>query len=407
MSSDSRRCHACYNEFFDQNDWTDIWRILHPEEKRFTSFQKGSYARIDHAMASPTFLTHVQQAEIGIAYATDHAPVYVGFSTDQGDRGKGCWRMPSHLLSDPVFINRVENILDKAASNSEQLDPNQVWDFAKTAIRGESIQYLGECHKRKLSWTKTIDRDIQTIALVQDRVHDQPQLVCKYTQQLSLMEIERDQLVETRSKETRDFNVARKYYEMNRPTKYYYRLPGSKHDAIKAIQTPNGLVYHSKGILQECHSFYTDLYCKEPHRDALDEHVQWKFLQHIPAVMNIESYDKLDEGFTQLELYNALKRMKVDASPGMDGLTVEFYLQFWHAAGPLLFQSVLFSQQQQNLSPSQRRGLVHLIPKKNKNPFFVKNWRPIMLLNVDYKIISKALALCLAQVLLDLVGQDE
>ena len=44
------------------------------------------------------------------------------------------------------------------------------------------------------------------------------------------------------------------------------------------------------------------------------------------------------------------------------------------------------------LSTSQRQAIIKLIEKKDKDKRFIKNWRPISLLNLDYKIISKALA---------------
>jgi hypothetical protein len=38
-------------------------------------------------------------------------------------------------------------------------------------------------------------------------------------------------------------------------------------------------------------------------------------------------------------------------------------------------------------SVSQRQGLITCIPKEGKPKHFLKNWRPITLLNVDYHLL--------------------
>ena len=43
------------------------------------------------------------------------------------------------------------------------------------------------------------------------------------------------------------------------------------------------------------------------------------------------------------------------------------------------------------LSISQRRGIISLKPKDENNLMVLSNWRPITLLNVDYKILDKAI----------------
>ena len=45
------------------------------------------------------------------------------------------------------------------------------------------------------------------------------------------------------------------------------------------------------------------------------------------------------------------------------------------------------------VSSSQRQAVIVLIEKKDKGKRFLKNWRPISLINVDAKIASKAIAL--------------
>ena len=52
------------------------------------------------------------------------------------------------------------------------------------------------------------------------------------------------------------------------------------------------------------------------------------------------------------------------------------------------------------LSHSQKQAVIKLIEKKDRNKKFMKNWRPISLLNIDTKLISKVLVERLKNVLL-------
>ena len=64
-----------------------------------------------------------------------------------------------------------------------------------------------------------------------------------------------------------------------------------------------------------------------------------------------------------------------------------------------MVDSFNYGLQHGSLSISQRQGIISLIPKKNKNAEYLTNWRPISLLNVDYKIATKTIALRLEKIL--------
>ena len=59
------------------------------------------------------------------------------------------------------------------------------------------------------------------------------------------------------------------------------------------------------------------------------------------------------------------------------------------------------------LSIEQKRSILNIIPKKDKDPRELKNWRPISLLNTDYKILTKMLAIRLQNVISPLVAPDQ
>ena len=53
------------------------------------------------------------------------------------------------------------------------------------------------------------------------------------------------------------------------------------------------------------------------------------------------------------------------------------------------------------------RAIISLLPKGEKNGLFLQNWRPISLLDVDYKILAKALANRLIEFLPQLIDEDQ
>ena len=48
---------------------------------------------------------------------------------------------------------------------------------------------------------------------------------------------------------------------------------------------------------------------------------------------------------------------------------------------------------------SQKKDIITLIPKKDKNRTLLDNWRPISLLNTDYKVAIKSIAARITKVL--------
>ena len=55
----------------------------------------------------------------------------------------------------------------------------------------------------------------------------------------------------------------------------------------------------------------------------------------------------------------------------------------------------------------QIRGLITLVPKKNKPAKLLKNWRPINLLNCDYKIAAKSIANRMKKILPKIINNDQ
>ena len=76
-------------------------------------------------------------------------------------------------------------------------------------------------------------------------------------------------------------------------------------------------------------------------------------------------------------------------TPGSDSFPMQFFLHFWQSLGADLVRVLNVAYETSQLSTSQHRGLVIVLYKKNR--LDTKNWRPISLLNADYKIATRAI----------------
>ena len=86
---------------------------------------------------------------------------------------------------------------------------------------------------------------------------------------------------------------------------------------------------------------------------------------------------------------------------------MEFYKVFWNGISDCLLNAINFAYAEGKFSISQRRGIIKLIPKKDSEPYFVKNWRSITLLICDYKIAAKAIANRFQNVLPKIINSDQ
>ena len=107
-------------------------------------------------------------------------------------------------------------------------------------------------------------------------------------------------------------------------------------------------------------------------------------LEHIQQnpKLSFESRNELEDELTEKEILAALKKMKNNKSPGTDGFTSEFFRFFYNDIKVFIKRSLNEGYHEGKLSISERQGLITCIPKGDKPKQFLKNWRPITLLNV-------------------------
>ena len=96
----------------------------------------------------------------------------------------------------------------------------------------------------------------------------------------------------------------------------------------------------------------------------------------------------LEGDITEEEISITLKKMKNDKSPGSDGFSAEFFKFFFKDLKVYIKSAINEGYYTGKFSVTQRQGLITCLPKGDKPRQFLKNWRPITLLNVIFKIAS-------------------
>lgn len=80
----------------------------------------------------------------------------------------------------------------------------------------------------------------------------------------------------------------------------------------------------------------------------------------------------LDNIITYGELTEAVQQLSMGRSPGIDGLTAEFYKHFWEILGEDFYEVVLECFKNKVLPVSCRRAVISLLPKKRRFRIFKK-----------------------------------
>ena len=161
-------------------------------------------------------------------------------------------------------------------------------------------------------------------------------------------------------------------------------------------------IYDSKDIINEVKTFYEKLYSERQEEDCEISDM----IEDVP-MLTLQNKNSLEGEITLPEASSALKNMKNHKSPGSDGFTAKFFKFFLLQLGAFVVRSLNDGFRKGELSSTQKEGVIICIPKGDKPKDLIKNWRPISLLNVVYKIGSTCIANCLKRVLPSLIHEDQ
>ena len=399
----SRESSVRLAALFDTCCVVDIWRYLHPDASSFTWTKwDGSIAsRIDLCGVPYVWVSFVSCCDIIPCPFSDHCALLLSLSVpDAIPPGPGLWKLNTSILSDAVYYDLIA-VAWRSWRSFVPRFPSLAkwWDKGKSLIKGLTIKFC--CEKSR---ARSANRDllVRLVDHLKLKV-DSGVVSCVGPYHSALAELASLELTSAKGAQVRA--RARWVEQGESSSAYFFRLE-RKQGAdrwISAIRLEDGAIVSSPSEL--CASFaafYSALFTAAP----TDPVVRSSLLGNVSSTLSPDMAALCDGHLTSAECFTALQGMARRKAPGLDGLPMEFYIKFWPILGSDLVDVLNSCVDSGCLSLSQRRGVISLSFKKGDR-LDPKNWRPISLLNVDYKLAARVIAGRLLKVIHLVVDKDQ
>ena len=330
---------------------------------------------------------------------TDHLGIIFELCTFENPRGVGYWKLNTSLLHDEFFCKKLRKFIQEIFVNCEINDPVNKWEYFKICLKTFCSNYSKNIAKNKKKRIDFIEKQIK-------KIESQPysEINMNYKR---ILEKEIDDYYANKCSGAYIRSRSTWIEKGEKSTSYFLNLEKKQQSSntITKLKDDHGIEYiNTTGILDCLIKFYETLYSS----DRKDNHVNiQEYLESIDCKQITKSEQKMcDDIPTLQECKMAVDNMKNNKSPGQDGIPVEFYKVFWNDIKDIYYKSLLKSIEIGMLPFSQRNAVISLIHKKGEkdNP---KNYRPISLTNVDYKIFAHVLAHRLQKIACNTIGREQ
>ena len=406
------------HEIMDTYCLVDVWRELHPQKKMYTwrRFNSTQQARLDYFLVSESLVLEMVSAEIKSSYRSDHAMVYIELPLQSRQKHSTFWKFNNSLLKDKTYVDIIKNTIlelkkqycvkvydmDNIANvgNDEiqfVINDQTFFEMVLLEIRGRTISYASYKKKKETEKENLLKREISELEKKVDENN------------LQTLEMKKEQLQDLRKTKTEGMIVrsrAKWIQEGEKPSRYFCSLESRNftQKAMNYIETDDGkVIYDQQSIVKEAQSFYEQLYAS---KEADVVNVDLSAMFNAPTLSE-EDRSSIEGLISVEEALCALKHMNNNKSPGSDGFTTEFYKFFWIDVGHFLVRSVNYGFATGEMSVTQKQGVITCIPKEDKPKKYLKNWRPITLLNTAYKLASACISERLKRVLPTIINDDQ
>ena len=296
---------------------------------------------------------------------TDHKSIKLKFELEEQKKRPNFWKFNNSFLSDTKFTEGMNALLNEKWRENDDIDDIRIrYELLKFEIQQFSMKYGKQKAKIRRKREKEL---IQIIEQFEKKIEQNTLTETENTDFISIKtELENLLIYKSKGEEIRSKT---NFIEQNeKSTAYFFNQTKTNYErkTIDKLQNKDGkITMDDQEINAELKSFYENLYSSKLTSATENLWQNPSALKNLPKLSN-QTKDILDNNITIEELHKALKDLTNKKSPGVDGLTAEFYKSFFHILGPILLDTLNYSRNNGQLPISLRRAVITLLQKKAK-----------------------------------------
>ena len=382
IGSHERLFNSPWATVLSESRLSDAYRSQYPNKITYSYISKLAKSRLDRAYVSEDFANKiVRQRYTRTPFPTAHK-IYSFEIIGEQEIGPPYWKFNTSFLKDAQYTRLVQKTVYNM-DNVPNLDAKSWWRIFLKCIKSKTVEYGIDKKRVEKSLKQEITKEIDQLEKDEDSTPEKDERWRYLYQKLKDMEFKEIESYKTRIK-------GLPTYEQKEPDiQFYAELEKSRKQKslIPSLLDKDGLEHSDKNsLLQIVKAFYSTLYSPS----KVNSTTQTKLLRNIKKKISAAHKVILDAPITKEEIRKAVKAMNINKSPGLDGIPAEFYQTYWHILEPKYF-AYLSQIQKEGLDPFKNKSVTTILYKNKGNRNNLQYYRPIALINVDVKIITKIL----------------
>ena len=431
-SQDDTNATEALRDFRLKYGLIDGWRLANPESKGYTWSRDsdGAQSRIDRIYVREEFFNECKDWEITTPpIPTDHDMVSARIATPSTpDIGRGRWAIPPRLFKIKQIKEEIQTLgkdLERKINSTNTRTPGR---NPQTWLKEFKLKTMNAIRNYEKKTQPKIKIRISNLQAKLHTVRNDPSL---HPEEIKIASTQIKKEIQCLVKEThqykRDQIAAIDAAEGEIIGKTWSRRSkdNKPRDTIKTLIDPttNTPTQDAKKMAQIAAKYHNELqYADYDPHTAPNELIMNEILGNIKSKITEENKTKLSESISESDVRYAIRNSANDKAPGLDGIPNELWKlmddQFRASEnGPpekvkcnivwiltRVYQDIEVYGMDVNAKLNE--GCISPIYKK-KDPEDIANYRPITLLNTDYKIFTKALSLKLAAAAPAIINPDQ